>query len=109
MLLQRNKTPRILTVIAFLSLGCALAYCLASQVVRGMMTAHYRPHGHQNITYGISPDGKRLVFNANGKGGSDLYVLDLTTYQVTCLAPTPEYEVSPSFSPDGRSVLYAAG
>lgn len=44
-----------------------------------------------------------------GRGGRDLYLLDLRTRRVRRLASTPEYETSPSFSPDGESVVYAAG
>ena len=38
-----------------------------------------------------------------------IYVLELKTHLVTRIAATPDYEVDPEFSPDGRSVAYAAG
>jgi len=39
----------------------------------------------------------------------DLYTLNLKSGRVTLIAATPEYETSPSFSPDGRSIVYSAG
>jgi Tol biopolymer transport system component len=50
-----------------------------------------------------------ILFNAAGTGGRDLYVLHLTDLKVTRIADTPDYEVAASFSPDGRSIVYAAG
>ena len=73
------------------------------------MIAHDRPGGHADITFTISPRGDAIVFSAVGDGGRDLYRLDLATRRVTCIAATPDYEVAPEFSPDGKSVVYAAG
>ena len=39
----------------------------------------------------------------------DLYRLDLATLRVTRIAATQDYEVAPEISPDGNSVVYAAG
>jgi Tol biopolymer transport system component len=73
------------------------------------MQQHSRPHGHQDTSIDISPDGNTLVFNAAGEGGRDLYLMDLTMRRVRKVAATPLYEVTPSFSPDGKSIVYAAG
>ena len=70
---------------------------------------HSRPHGHSDITLDVSPTGHQIVFNASGTGDWDLYILDLSTLRVRRLADTPAYELTPSFSPDGESVVYAAG
>jgi len=35
--------------------------------------------------------------------------LDLSTFEVTRVAATPEYEIAPKFSPDGKAVVFAAG
>ncbi len=92
----RPKVRRLLTVAAALLLvGCT--------------NGHDRPHGHSDMSFGISPSGGELVFNANGEGGRDLYRLDLTNFRVTRIAATPDYEVAPQFSPDGKTVVYAAG
>jgi Tol biopolymer transport system component len=80
-----------------------------AMMLQGCMNGHDRPHGHGDMGFGIAPRGDALVFNAVGEGGRDLYLLDLKTLQVTRIAATPDYEVDPAFSPDGRSVVYAAG
>jgi TolB protein len=77
--------------------------------IRSCSNQHYRPHGHQDISVDISPDGRTLLFNAIGKGGRDLYLLDLENLGVVRVAATFEYEVNPKFSPDGKSIVYAAG
>jgi Tol biopolymer transport system component len=78
-------------------------------VLRGCMNEHYRPGGHGDVSFAISPKSDAVVFNAVGDGGRDLYRLDLGTYGVTRIAATPDYEVDPELSPDGKSVVYAAG
>jgi Tol biopolymer transport system component len=108
--LRRAVTLRILLLTAaILLIAVGLAVLAGRAAYRRLTTAHYRPHGHQDMTFDVSPQGDRLVFNAAGEGGRDLYLLDLKTFRVTCVARTPEYEVDPSFSPNGRSVVYAAG
>ena len=90
--------------------GVAFLFVLTiALIIRGCMNEHDRPGGHGDVTFGISPRGDKLVFNAVGDGGRDLYVLDLNSLAVERLAATPDYEVAPSFSPDGKSVVYAAG
>ncbi len=42
----------------------------------------------RDITFGISPHGDAIVFNAVGVGGLDLYILDLKTRRVTRIAAT---------------------
>lgn len=49
-----------------------------------------------------SPDGKKIVFNAAGY----LYVKDLPKGEVTRLTDGTEREFAPSFSPDGKSVVF---
>jgi len=70
---------------------------------------HTRPDGITEIAFNISHKGDRIVFTAQGKGGRDLYLLDLRSKRVTCIAQTPAYEGTPSFSSDDKSVLYVAG
>jgi Tol biopolymer transport system component len=91
----------------------ALAACLLVPFVlvllRGCMNEHYRPGGHGDIIFVVSPRGDAIVFNALGDGGRDLYRLDLATLRVNRIAATPDYEVDPDISADGKSVVYAAG
>lgn len=70
---------------------------------------HYRPQGHGDTTIAVSPSDDAILFNAVGTGGRDLYLLDLTRLMVTRVAETPDYETSPSFSPDGQRIVYSAG
>ncbi len=95
---------------ARLSLCAAVgAASVAMSMVSGCTSRHDRPGGHADVTFRVSPQGNVLVFNAVGRGGRDLYLLDLTRLTVSPIAKTPEYEVAAGFSPDGRSVVYAAG
>ncbi len=75
--------------------------------LRGCMNEHNRPN-LEGDTFAISPGGDTLVFNGAGEGGRDLYLLELTSRRVTRIAATPDYEVYPAFSPDGKSIVYAA-
>lgn len=56
----------------------------------------------------VSPAEDVLVFNAAGQGGRDLYLFDLSDRRVTRVAETVNYETWPSFSPDGKLLVYAA-
>lgn len=101
--------------------GCAaaLAACFAiliGVIVFGFMGLNLAgsPHEHtrqgtHDITFCVSPDGNLMLFNGAGKGGMDLYVLNLRSQSVRCVAATPEYEMAAAFSPDGKSIVYAAG
>src|SRR5215203_3813875 len=57
-------------------------------------------------TPAASPDGERLAFSSNRNGYWDLYLLDLTSGDVTQLTDTPDYEGAPSWSPDGSFIAY---
>lgn len=95
--------------------NCRLAFLVSSFALSlngcplGTPNDHYRPHGHQDTTIDVSTSEEALLFNAKGAGGRDLYLLRLSDLSVTRIAETPDYEVSPAFSPDGKSVVYAAG
>jgi Tol biopolymer transport system component len=87
----------------------ALVVGTAALGLRSCAKQHSRPPGHGDISFDISPQGDRLVFNAVGQGGRDLFLLNLKTLRVTPVAETPDYEVDPAFSPDGKSIVFAAG
>ena len=93
-----------------LAAGFAAMFVLVMVLfIRGCMNEHYRAEGQGYVTFSISAQGDKLVFDAVGDGGRDLYALDLNSLAAERLAATPLYEVEPSFSSDGKSVVYAAG
>jgi TolB protein len=61
-----------------------------------------------DITPSPSPDGEKIAFASNRGGFWDLYLLDLSSGDVTQLTNTPEYEGAPSWSPDGSFMAYEA-
>ena len=62
--------------------------------------------GSYNITPRISPDGKTLAYISRRDGKFQLYSLDLASSQEQRLSDTTKDE-SPSFSPNGRYIMYA--
>jgi TolB protein len=62
--------------------------------------------GSYNITPRISPDGKSLAYISRRDGKFQLYLLDLASGQEQRLSDTSKDE-SPSFSPNGRYIMYA--
>lgn len=59
-----------------------------------------------DITPALSPDGSRLAFSSNRGGFYDLYLMDLQTGGIQQLTNTPEFDASPTFSPDLAWVAY---
>lgn len=62
--------------------------------------------GSYNISPRISPDGKTLAYISRRDGRFQLYALDLTSDQEMRLSDTAKDE-SPSFSPNGKYIMYA--
>ncbi len=63
--------------------------------------------GSYNVTPRPSPDGKSLAFISQNDGGRfQLALMDLTTRQTLILTDSAKDE-SPTFSPNGRMILYA--
>ncbi|MEX2272469.1 MAG: BamA/TamA family outer membrane protein [Vicinamibacterales bacterium] len=53
-----------------------------------------------------SPDGRALVFSAQTGGVSDLYRYEIESAALTRLTNDPYADLEPSFSPDGRRIVY---
>lgn len=57
----------------------------------------------------ISPDDRRIALILSHQGNAELYVLDLGTSKVARMTKSPMgAESSPSWSPDGRSIVYVS-
>ncbi len=104
----RRSTIRLAKLLCYFLL-ILVPFSLCGLFLRSCANAHSRPIGHGDITFDLSTSGDAIVFNGVGTGGRDLYLLRISDSSVTCVAATPEYEVMPSFSPDGKSIVYAAG
>src|SRR5690606_2550070 len=59
-----------------------------------------------DIAPAASPDGKQVAFASNRNGFWDLYLMDLSSGEVTQLTDTPEYEGAPTWSPDSTFLAY---
>ncbi len=59
-----------------------------------------------DISPAPSPDGETIAFASNRNGFWDLYLLKLSTGEITQLTDTPEYEGAPTFSPDGSFIAF---
>jgi len=59
-----------------------------------------------DITPVLSPDQEQLAFASNRDGYWDIHLLDLSRGEITLLTDSPDYEASPSWSPDGLWVAY---
>lgn len=54
----------------------------------------------------VSPNGSRLAYTSRQNGYWDLYILDLVSGKEVQLTDTPEYEGSPTWSPDEQWIAY---
>jgi TolB protein len=60
----------------------------------------------EDITPALNPNKATLLFASNRSGYWDLYILDLHSGETSPLTDTPEYDSSPSWSPDGLWIAY---
>jgi TolB protein len=56
-----------------------------------------------------SPDGKKLALTLGGSSGNpDIYVLDLSTQNLTRITDDPAIDTEPAWAPDGHSVYFTS-
>ncbi len=67
------------------------------------------PPGHTYDPSSVSPDGKRLALIGQEPGrGTDIYIYEIESRSLAPFRVTPDDENYPSFSPDGRWILYTS-
>lgn len=88
--------------------------CLPGVVTLLMITTcvgcrPYRDYWEQNTDYQFdaSPSGEKVVFTAEGKGGRDLYLLDLGSRNIRPVTTTPQFEREGHFLTEGKLVASA--
>jgi len=59
----------------------------------------------QQLAPAWSPDGRRIAFQGNQGGRFDIFVLDLDSGEIDNVTDDSVYDGSPTFSPDGRSLV----
>ena len=59
-----------------------------------------------DIDPAISPDGSKIAFSSRRNGYWDIYILNMSDASLTKVTDTPEYEGHPSWSPDGKWLVY---
>jgi len=56
-----------------------------------------------------SPDGHKLALTLGGSGGNpDIYVLDLTSQDLTRITDDPAIDTEPEWAPDGKSLFFTS-
>jgi len=56
-----------------------------------------------------SPDGHKLALTLGGSGGNpDIYILDLTTQDLTRITDDPAIDTEPEWAPDGKSLYFTS-
>lgn len=67
------------------------------------------PPGRSYVPSSLSPDGKKLaLIGSEGERGSDIYIYEIESRSLAPFRATPYDEYCPSFSPDGRWILYVS-
>jgi serine/threonine-protein kinase len=67
------------------------------------------PPGHSYIPSSVSPDGKRLALvGYEAEQSGDIYIYQIESRSLAPFRVTPDDENYPSFSPDGRWILYTS-
>ena len=66
------------------------------------------PEMDQQLAPAWHPDGRRVAFQGNQGGRFDIFILDLDSGEVENLTDDDVFDASPTFSPDGRSLVLSS-
>lgn len=100
---SRNVPSALAAAAAALSLT-VLAGCKVASSQAGQAADHSRVE-HGAVSISIEPSGKRVLFSS---AAGRLYWFDLSTKTVSPLEAVPSQGALPAFSPDGKTLAYAA-
>jgi TolB protein len=79
------------------------------QLVRSGERRQVSARAGVNAAPAWSPDGHKLALTLGGSGGNpDIYVLDLSTQDLTRITDDPAIDTEPEWAPDGRSLYFTS-
>lgn len=73
------------------------------------MSEHSRSVGHGDLEFDSTQDGNLIVFAGEGQGERDIYLFDRREGTIRNITQSPDYEVGPAFSPDGKQIVFTRG
>jgi Tol biopolymer transport system component len=94
------------TIAVFGKREAARSLVLLNVLKSGVRDVIDMPGLDQELNPTWSPDGKQIAFAAHKDGRFDLFLLDVDSRTITNLTSDDIYDGAPSFSPDGKSLVF---
>ena len=83
--------------------GASEMYVTSLEDGRTVPLTHLGSHVN---SYSWSPDSRSIAVADDRSGGYDIYVVSVPGASITRITSDPRYEVFPSWTPDGRRIVY---
>lgn len=83
--------------------GASEMYVTSLEDGRSVQLTHLGSHVN---SYSWSPDSRSIAVADDRSGGYDIYVVSVPTAAITRITSDPRYEVFPSWTPDGKKLVY---